>query len=522
MTSHHNSPDRLPSLTSMRTVRLAGGVALITAIATGCGAMDVSPAADPAKAPLPSDPTMMEFVDPARVDGIDTRTISGTTGTRIHVTYPSLPEAPALTDRLREEVTRQVRAFTGEREETGPTREFNVEWQITALSSDMVGVRLRSGEYGGLNWRNSTRTLWYHQSGKRPLGSAGLLRDREALSTLAGMVKRRLAPRSPQVNVRAIAPTEAMFDSIAFNRHGDLVVEFDDGQVGPVWLGRVAVAVPREEADPLLSTAGRHARLATEEAPRRAWDGPPMRAFAEAPPKAFSNEHGSVDCTRVKCVALTFNDGPGRYTDDVLDVLARHGARATFFALGANAAAQPGSLRRMRDDGHLVANHSWSHRNLSSLGTPTLSEQLSRTQSAVASVAGQVPTLMRPPYGSMGPEVSRVAEKLGLSVVKWNVDTRDLVERDSRAIERRAIDGAAPGAIILMHDVYRPTLDALPGVLTELGKQGYVFVTVPELDGLDAMEPGQTYYAGRTVSPGTEPGMSGTRRTTHSTMSAIH
>ncbi|MDF5755033.1 polysaccharide deacetylase family protein [Spongiactinospora sp. TRM90649] len=489
----------------MRT-RFAGGIALLTVIAAGCGGLAASPT-DPADGPLPSDPTMMDFADPSRVDGLTTRTLAShltsTNGRRVHITYPSIPSTPALTDRLRDEVTRQLREFTDSTstESTGGhAPEFNVEWRLAAVSPDVIGVRLRSGTLAGRPWTNATRTLWYHQPSRRALDSTGLLKDSAALAVLAGKVRQRLAPRAPAVNMTSITPVPSMFDSIAFNRDGDLVVEFDDGQVAHPSLGRVAVAVPREEADPLLSAVGRRARQAAVEAPRQMITPPPVQAFDDRPPKARSVTAGSVDCAEAKCVALTFDDGPGPHTDRLLSILAEHGARATFFTLGSNAAAQPGTLRRMRDGGHLVANHSWSHRDLGALSGSLLSDQLARTQSAVDAALGQVPTLMRPPYGSAGTEVAKVAEQMGLSVVEWSVDTRDLADRDPEAIARRAVAGAEPGAVIRLHDVYRETVDALPAVLTGLRERGFVLVTVPELDGLHAMEPGRTYYAGRAAT----------------------
>nr|BFE85761.1 hypothetical protein GCM10020093_083620 [Planobispora longispora] len=169
-----------------------------------------------------------------------------------------------------------------------------------------------------------------------------------------------------------------------------------------------------------------------------------------------------MDCARAKCVALTYDDGPGPGTGALLDVLAEHGARATFFAVGTNAAAQPDLLRRMSREGHLVANHTWSHRDLTSLPTSKIAYQLGRAQEAITRATGQAPTLMRPPYGATDEKVAEVAAEMGLSVIRWSVDPADLRDPDPGSVARRAVAEAEPGAIILMHDVRRTAADATP------------------------------------------------------------
>ncbi|MEU8379519.1 polysaccharide deacetylase family protein, partial [Streptosporangium sp. NPDC048865] len=367
-----------------------------------------------------------------------------------------------------------------------------------AASPEVLGVRLRIGQSTGSGWTEARTTVWYDRASRRALNSPGLIRDGAALTTLAGIVKSELALRGPLVNPNALRPEPSMFDSLGFNPHGDLVVEFDDKQVGLGVAGRVAVAVPSATAVPLLSATGLRARQASV-GTATLISQKDMLAASMDKPAARSSMAGTVDCAKVKCVALTYEDGPGPETGRLLNILGAHHARATFFILGSNASARPELLRRMRDEGHLVANHTWSHRDLSVLSSAMLADQLTRAQHAIVQAIGQVPTLMRPPYGGTGEQVASVARRLGMSVVRWDVDAEDRHDPDAEAIARRTVARVKPGSIVLLRDFNHATVDAAPAILRELAAKGYTFVTVPELYGPRVMEPGRTYDSG-TVS----------------------
>ncbi|MBG0827455.1 polysaccharide deacetylase family protein [Planomonospora sp. ID67723] len=486
----------------MRKLRFAGGITLLTATMLGCGAATTSIAAEEL---LPSEPTLIEYVDPSRIQGLSTETITqGDSGDRrAHAVYPVLDDAPHLTEKLRTVVSGQLDRFRRATAAGTATAspELNVDWQLAAASDQVVGVRLGIGEFAGTGWANSRTTVWYDRVEERAMDSTGLLKDRSALTVLAALAREELAGRRTGVDADAVRADERLFDSIAFNRHGDLVVEFDDYQVAAGSLGRVAVAVPGERVENLLSPSGRRARqaaVAVRETTVPVSYEKTIETTVAGGPEARSTKAGTVDCAKAKCVALTYDDGPGPDTGRLLDVLNEHGARATFFTLGANAYARPELLRRMSEEGHLVANHTWSHRSLSSLSTSKIAHQLTRGQQAITHATGQTPALMRPPYGAVDREVTEVAGRLGLSVVRWSVDTEDLRAPDAGAVARRAVSGAGQGAIILMHDVHRPTVEATPEILRTLSERGYTFVTVPELYGSAGMRPGTIYDSGPT------------------------
>ncbi|WP_189242402.1 polysaccharide deacetylase family protein [Planobispora rosea] len=197
----------------------------------------------------------------------------------------------------------------------------------------------------------------------------------------------------------------------------------------------------------------------------------------------------SVDCRKVKCVALTFDDGPGEYTDEVLSHLAAYRARATFFVVGQNVAANPGVVRRTAKAGHEIGNHSWSHRNLTTLSAAGLRADLNRTSQAIKAATGTAPKVMRPPYGAFNDTVRRNSP---LPVVLWSVDTEDWRYRDSARVVRKA-KSVGPGGVILFHDIHPTTVKAIPQVLEALSARGYRFVTVSQLFG---GKPPKVVYSG--------------------------
>ncbi|MGI5203927.1 polysaccharide deacetylase family protein [Spirillospora sp. CA-108201] len=199
----------------------------------------------------------------------------------------------------------------------------------------------------------------------------------------------------------------------------------------------------------------------------------------------------------MKCVALTFDDGPGPYTARLLDTLKRNGARATFFMLGENVGAHRDVVRRMALEGQEVANHSWSHPDLTTLSSAEVRSQIQRTQKAVKDASGVAPTLVRPPYGSTN---KRVETAIGMPLVLWSVDTLDWRYRDAARDTRVGVKEPKTGGIVLFHDIHKPSVDSIPKVVDGLRKRGFTFVTVSELFAGQRLAPG-TSYIERTAPP---------------------
>lgn len=184
-----------------------------------------------------------------------------------------------------------------------------------------------------------------------------------------------------------------------------------------------------------------------------------------------------------KTVALTFDDGPhGTLTPRILNILAKYNAKCTFFVLGSNVQRYPGIVSRMVSEGHEVANHSWNHPNLATSSRASVASQLSRTNDAIVNACGRKPRLMRPPYGACNASLcSWMKSEYGLTTVLWSVDTNDWRKPGVSAVISRAVNGAKPGSIILVHDIHSSTADAVEGIVKGLQARGYELVTVSEL-----------------------------------------
>jgi peptidoglycan/xylan/chitin deacetylase (PgdA/CDA1 family) len=182
-------------------------------------------------------------------------------------------------------------------------------------------------------------------------------------------------------------------------------------------------------------------------------------------------------------VAMTFDDGPhGTLTPKLLDLLAAHHMKVTFFVLGECVAENPEVLRRAAREGHEIANHSWSHPNLGKMSDESVRSQLQRTDDEIRSLIGTRPTLMRPPYGSITARQKRwIHDQFGYRIIMWDVDPLDWKRPGAAVVRNRILKEARPGSIILSHDIHPQTIEAMPETFNQLEAKGFKFVTVSEL-----------------------------------------
>ena len=186
-----------------------------------------------------------------------------------------------------------------------------------------------------------------------------------------------------------------------------------------------------------------------------------------------------------KMIALTFDDGPHpRYTNQILDLLARYGVKATFFEVGENVRYYPDTARRVAREGHEIGNHTDTHPHLRGINGALLFEEVEKCENAIKSVTGVTPTLFRPPEGVIEDSVKVMAQEKNYSLILWDVDTRDWAGRSSADIVKNVTENVSSGDIILMHDYISKkchTVEALNVLIPALLNRGYTFVTVSEL-----------------------------------------
>lgn len=182
-----------------------------------------------------------------------------------------------------------------------------------------------------------------------------------------------------------------------------------------------------------------------------------------------------------KMVALTFDDGPSQYTEDFLNLFESYQANASFFMIGKNIAKYPDTVKHMVEGGFEVCNHSWDHQSIASKDRALIKREVFDTQDEIYRITGIEPTRIRPPYGAWNDLTQKTMSDNGMSIALWNVDSEDWRNRDASTTLCRAKAGVRDGAIILFHDLYPSTLEALKQLIPYLKKEGYQLVTVSEL-----------------------------------------
>ncbi len=188
-----------------------------------------------------------------------------------------------------------------------------------------------------------------------------------------------------------------------------------------------------------------------------------------------------------KYISLTFDDGPSaQTTGKLLDGLNERGVNATFFLIGELIEGNESLVLRMKEDGHQIGNHTWSHVNLQEVSLSVAEEELQRTDAALTNLLGAGDYWVRPPYGAI---TDRQRQIFCTPAIKWSVDPEDWKKQNVAADVEAVLSAVEPGDIILMHDIYPETVTAALKIIDTLQKQGYTFVTVESLLELEGTTP---------------------------------
>lgn len=205
-----------------------------------------------------------------------------------------------------------------------------------------------------------------------------------------------------------------------------------------------------------------------------------------------------------KLVCFTFDDGPyAPVTNKILDVLEKYNGRATFFVVGDRAATYSDEIERASKMGCEIGTHTYSHVNLNTLSVPEMQEEIRKSCDAISKYSGKNVKVLRPPEGAAN---ETVKANVNMPMVLWSVDSRDWDYRNADKDYQTVMDNVFDGSIVLMHDLYPATADAVARIIPELAKQGYKFVTFSELmkiRGVD-VEPGEKYFSATPQTPAEE------------------
>ncbi|MDO4327668.1 MAG: polysaccharide deacetylase family protein [bacterium] len=180
-----------------------------------------------------------------------------------------------------------------------------------------------------------------------------------------------------------------------------------------------------------------------------------------------------------KQVALTFDDGPhADFTPMLLDGLKERGVKVTFFLMGENIEGKEEIVKRMEAEGHLIGSHSYKHQQMTKLQEGTVLDSIEKNSELIASITGKYPLYLRPPYGDWN---DTLENDVNMTTVFWTVDSLDWKYQNTAKTVRKILQDTDDGDIILMHDIFKTSVDAALEVIDTLEKEGYTFVTVDEL-----------------------------------------
>lgn len=199
-----------------------------------------------------------------------------------------------------------------------------------------------------------------------------------------------------------------------------------------------------------------------------------------------------------KYISLTFDDGPNpETTPRLLNILKEKDVKATFFMLGQNVVKNEALVKRVADEGHEVASHSYSHPQLTGVDAQRVKDEVQKADKAIYHAVGKLPTDFRPPYGAVNKDVAAI---IGKPIIQWSVDSQDWQSHNAEAIIKRIDETAYNDTIVLMHDIHPETVEAVATVIDRLRGEGYEILPSKELLGNKA-KPLHMYYGSKDERP---------------------
>lgn len=393
---------------------------------------------------------------------------------------------------------------TREKDSLRPQIEYSQHFEIIVKSGKLLGFLYTRSQNEGNNASKQFFAHYFNLIDEKPLQVEGMFRDYDSFKNFATEVKsivqdtlknivykdKTIEDKDKELaysNLKTMIAegTEASADnykSMVWQTNGNWKIIFDKYAVAPGSFGEITIEIQKSQIAPYLKENFIH--LITEEI-----ETPPSTAEAKEMVVQTDSVENKIDCGKVPCVALTFDDGPSAYTPRLLDILKENNVKATFFILGRSAKVQKNTVLRAYQEGHEIENHTWNHKNLVKLNSAQIKEEINNTDALLEEIIGKKSTYLRPPYGSFNKKVRAHTKK---PCILWTIDPLDWKERNTDVIAQR-LSQAQPNTILLAHDTHKTTVEAIPEVIKRLKEKGYHFVTIEQLFEGQKLENGGKY-----------------------------
>lgn len=346
-----------------------------------------------------------------------------------------------------------------------PKYDFNLSVNVNDYNYITHVYMLTFAYTGGAHYTRDDTSLYFDNKTKEFVDLKYFFKDEEAfkkLSSIAYYYVLKLEDKKfDELWVkRGTDPTIDNYRHFNFKDEG-LEILFPPYQIASWADGEIKITIPYEEINDLLKEEYRNTSKEEEVVSII----PEVRDLTKYQDK--------------KLIAFTFDDGPSETnTNYLLDNLDKYDAKVTFFVLGSRVDSNKETIKRAYLEANDIGSHTYNHQNLNLLSDVALIDEVKKTNEAIKKVIGTSPTLLRPPYGNLTDHGKELAN---MSIILWNIDPLDWKYKDKNRVANEIIEHAHDGAIILVHDIYKSSVEGALLAMEELQKQGYAFVTINEM-----------------------------------------
>lgn len=412
-----------------------------------------------------------------------------------HVVYP-ITENNDINQQTKSLIDQQRSDFDSRASETTDFRpDLNVGTEVNFATDDVVLFEIYTTDNTATIIEETVQTRFYNRStGERYEIDDFFDSDdyAERLSSLSRNTLPDLVDSDTETIEAGTEPVKENFNEFGILSESQMFIDFEPGQVADVSAGIIQMPFEIADVEDILSVdfedllfPGYKAeieRQAQEEAENEAKRQALLENTdnSQVPPQSVE----SVDCQAQKCVALSFDDGPSPSTTPTLvDILDQYNVKATFFMIGSQVGPNADLVKSIADKGHVIGNHTWDHKDLTTLSAADARDEIDRTTTAIENAAGVRPYIVRPPYGAIN---DKTIQAIGYPTIEWNVDPEDWKNRDVNIVYDRVVTATTSGSVVLSHDIHPTTVEAYKRIVPKLLDEGFTLVTIPQLFGFNA------------------------------------